>query len=166
MSFTSTIIMFFISTNTILYMKTRISLFIIFVYTEESENHRPTRYGKPRWFDIVKTEYWACREAVCLVDMSSFAKLEIRVWFCYSNEHRTSKAFERGSFCIIHCHQSPISSLTRFKIIKSRVHRSHCNSWACLIYLFGCYRFRALFSSFHYCFHLGILILFPIWLQW
>lgn len=48
-------------------------------YVEESANLRTTKYGKPDWFDIVKTEYWGCREMVCLVDMSSFTKLEIRV---------------------------------------------------------------------------------------
>ena len=48
---------------------------------DESINKRDTMYGKPKYFDIVKTEYTSCRENVCLVDMSSFAKVEIRV--CY-----------------------------------------------------------------------------------
>ncbi|KAK3086664.1 hypothetical protein FSP39_021587 [Pinctada imbricata] len=35
-------------------------------------------YKKPYWFDNIREEYWACREHVCLVDMSSFTKSEIR----------------------------------------------------------------------------------------
>ena len=36
-------------------------------------------YGKPGWFNAVKEEYKACKERVCLVDMSSFTKIEIKV---------------------------------------------------------------------------------------
>ena len=36
-------------------------------------------FGKPVWFDKVKAEYWACREGVCLIDMSTFAKFELMV---------------------------------------------------------------------------------------
>jgi len=50
-----------------------------FSMVEESLNMQPTRYGKPHYFDTVKTEYWGCRENVCVVDMSSFSKTEIRV---------------------------------------------------------------------------------------
>ncbi|XP_041454472.1 pyruvate dehydrogenase phosphatase regulatory subunit, mitochondrial-like [Lytechinus variegatus] len=34
-------------------------------------------FGKPAWFDYVNEEYWACRESVCLMDMSSFSKFEL-----------------------------------------------------------------------------------------
>uniref|UniRef100_A0A6B0VGT1 Putative dimethylglycine dehydrogenase n=2 Tax=Ixodes ricinus TaxID=34613 RepID=A0A6B0VGT1_IXORI len=34
-------------------------------------------YGKPPWFDAVKSEYEACRERVALLDYSSFTKLEV-----------------------------------------------------------------------------------------
>eukprot|EP00057_Strongylocentrotus_purpuratus_P021973 XP_011676447.1 PREDICTED: pyruvate dehydrogenase phosphatase regulatory subunit, mitochondrial-like [Strongylocentrotus purpuratus] len=34
-------------------------------------------FGKPAWFDYVSEEYWACRESVCLMDMSSFSKFEL-----------------------------------------------------------------------------------------
>ncbi|XP_071480308.1 pyruvate dehydrogenase phosphatase regulatory subunit, mitochondrial-like [Diadema antillarum] len=34
-------------------------------------------FGKPGWFDYVNEEYWACRESVCLMDMSSFSKFEL-----------------------------------------------------------------------------------------
>jgi len=36
-------------------------------------------YGKPDWLENVRSEYWACREGVCLIDMSTFAKFELRV---------------------------------------------------------------------------------------
>lgn len=36
-------------------------------------------FGKPGWFNAVKLEYQACKERVCLVDMSSFTKIEIKV---------------------------------------------------------------------------------------
>lgn len=35
-------------------------------------------FGKPGWFNAVKLEYQACKERVCLVDMSSFTKIEIK----------------------------------------------------------------------------------------
>ena len=36
-------------------------------------------FGKPKWFENVKSEYWACREGVCLIDMSTFTKFELAV---------------------------------------------------------------------------------------
>jgi len=36
-------------------------------------------YGKPTWFDSVRSEYWACRQGVGLIDMSTFTKFELRV---------------------------------------------------------------------------------------
>ncbi|XP_059144438.1 pyruvate dehydrogenase phosphatase regulatory subunit, mitochondrial-like [Physella acuta] len=35
-------------------------------------------WSKPCWFENVQEEYWACKERVCLMDMSSFAKFEVR----------------------------------------------------------------------------------------
>ncbi|ESO10632.1 hypothetical protein HELRODRAFT_109032, partial [Helobdella robusta] len=35
-------------------------------------------FGKPPWFDNVKSEYWACREGVCIIDMSTYSKFELR----------------------------------------------------------------------------------------
>ncbi|CAL1532543.1 unnamed protein product [Lymnaea stagnalis] len=35
-------------------------------------------WTKPGWFEYVQEEYWACKERVCLMDMSSFAKFEVR----------------------------------------------------------------------------------------
>lgn len=58
-------------------------LSIVFSITEEDFSlAMSNKFGKPTYFDIVKNEYWACRENVCLVDMSSFAKVEIRVSTC------------------------------------------------------------------------------------
>jgi len=36
-------------------------------------------YGKPTWFDSVRSEYWACRQGVVIIDMSTFTKFELRV---------------------------------------------------------------------------------------
>lgn len=36
-------------------------------------------FGKPDWFEIVESEYEACRENVSLLDYSSFTKLDIQV---------------------------------------------------------------------------------------
>lgn len=36
-------------------------------------------FGKPPWFDMVASEYEACRESIGLCDYSSFAKLDIWV---------------------------------------------------------------------------------------
>ena len=36
-------------------------------------------FGKPSFFENVKEEYWACKEHVCLIDMSSFTKTEVKV---------------------------------------------------------------------------------------
>lgn len=35
-------------------------------------------FGKPRWFNIVKREYNACRKGVAVIDMSSFTKYELK----------------------------------------------------------------------------------------
>ncbi|KPM11148.1 pyruvate dehydrogenase phosphatase regulatory subunit, mitochondrial-like protein [Sarcoptes scabiei] len=34
-------------------------------------------FGKPHWFDAVKSEYFACRERVAILDYSSFTKISI-----------------------------------------------------------------------------------------
>ena len=36
-------------------------------------------WSKPCWFKPVQEEYWACKERVCLMDMSSFTKIEVKV---------------------------------------------------------------------------------------
>lgn len=41
-------------------------------------------FGKPAWFNQVKAEYWACREGVCLIDMSTFTKFELMVCNMYT----------------------------------------------------------------------------------
>ncbi|XP_064639761.1 pyruvate dehydrogenase phosphatase regulatory subunit, mitochondrial-like isoform X2 [Lineus longissimus] len=35
-------------------------------------------FYKPGWFENVEAEFWACREGVCLIDMSSFTKFELK----------------------------------------------------------------------------------------
>ncbi len=45
----------------------------------DSDEPEEGGFGKPVWFDKVKAEYWACREGVCLIDMSTFAKYELMV---------------------------------------------------------------------------------------
>lgn len=46
-------------------------------YVDVKEMAKGT-FGKPGWFNAVKLEYEACKERVCLVDMSSFTKIEIK----------------------------------------------------------------------------------------
>lgn len=36
-------------------------------------------FYKPDWFDIVGAEVKCCKEAVCVIDMSSFTKFELTV---------------------------------------------------------------------------------------
>lgn len=65
---------------------------ILIAGLEESVNNRDSTYGKPSYFDIVRAEYVACRETVCLVDMSTFAKVEIKVCWIRGNyfaRHKT-----------------------------------------------------------------------------
>ncbi|XP_015909112.1 pyruvate dehydrogenase phosphatase regulatory subunit, mitochondrial [Parasteatoda tepidariorum] len=38
---------------------------------------RPNTFFKPPWFDLLESEYMACRRKVALLDYSSFAKLEV-----------------------------------------------------------------------------------------
>lgn len=35
-------------------------------------------FTKPSWFEAAQEEYWACKERVCIMDMSSFAKFELQ----------------------------------------------------------------------------------------
>jgi pyruvate dehydrogenase phosphatase regulatory subunit len=43
-----------------------------------SLDHSKTFY-KPDWFDLVGSEVKCCKEAVCVIDMSSFTKFELTV---------------------------------------------------------------------------------------
>ncbi|XP_033755629.1 pyruvate dehydrogenase phosphatase regulatory subunit, mitochondrial-like [Pecten maximus] len=47
---------------------------------EPADQYHPGKgsYGKPPWFENVKEEYLACKERVCLIDMSSFSKFEVK----------------------------------------------------------------------------------------
>ena len=45
----------------------------------EDEKRRMWTFTKPKWFEAAQEEYWACKERVCLMDMSSFAKFELEV---------------------------------------------------------------------------------------
>jgi len=53
----------------------------VWVADEMHETGLPEKgtYGKPTWFENVRSEYWACRQGVCLIDMSTFTKFELRV---------------------------------------------------------------------------------------
>lgn len=45
---------------------------------EERRNPPPVTFGMPSWFECVKEEYYACRERVGVIDMSSYTKLKIQ----------------------------------------------------------------------------------------
>lgn len=58
--------------------------------------------GKPVWFDTVRGEYFACREGVAMVDMSSFTKFDLKVTckfsisialFGFQNNSKIQKCF-------------------------------------------------------------------------
>lgn len=40
----------------------------------------PGSFYKPKFFDFMKDEFLACREGVGIIDMSSFSKIEIKVF--------------------------------------------------------------------------------------
>ena len=61
-----------------LFILTYVVLFVVDEYVDHSQMTKGT-YSKPGWFGAVKEEYRACKERVCLVDMSSFTKIEIKV---------------------------------------------------------------------------------------
>lgn len=39
----------------------------------------PGTFYKPKFFDFMLEEYYACRESVGIIDMSSFSKMQIQV---------------------------------------------------------------------------------------
>lgn len=39
----------------------------------------PGTFYKPKFFDFMQEEYYACRESVGIIDMSSFSKMKIQV---------------------------------------------------------------------------------------
>lgn len=43
----------------------------------------PGTYYKPKFFDFMQAEFIACREGVGIIDMSSFSKIEIKVFINY-----------------------------------------------------------------------------------
>lgn len=60
-------------------------------------------FYKPDWFDIVGAEVKCCKEAVCVIDMSSFTKFELTVsrdalWLLRVNQHQII-----GQEDCIHC---------------------------------------------------------------
>lgn len=48
-------------------------------YSKNLVMAKTNTFGKPDWFNIVESEYEACRENVSLLDYSSFTKLDIQV---------------------------------------------------------------------------------------
>lgn len=50
-----------------------------YLYNQYNLEKGKGTFGKPTFFDNVKEEYWACKEHVCLIDMSSFTKTEVKV---------------------------------------------------------------------------------------
>lgn len=40
----------------------------------------PGTFYKPKFFDFMLEEYYACRESVGIIDMSSFSKMKIQVF--------------------------------------------------------------------------------------
>ena len=60
------------------------SNYCVHIIDEEMETDWGSAVGafsKPKWFENVKSEYWACREGVCVIDMSTFTKFELKVKF-------------------------------------------------------------------------------------
>lgn len=53
--------------------------FVFFCSTDLLALEQSKTFYKPDWFDIVEAEVKCCKEAVCVIDMSSFTKFEITV---------------------------------------------------------------------------------------
>lgn len=69
-------------------------------------------FYKPDWFDIVGAEVKCCKEAVCVIDMSSFTKFELTV--------------SDAGICTLFYELIPSFDLDRIKLTQS----------SCVIYLF------------------------------
>lgn len=53
--------------------------FSVFIRTDLLALDQSKTFYKPDWFDIVGAEVKCCKEAVCVIDMSSFTKFELTV---------------------------------------------------------------------------------------
>ncbi len=51
----------------------------VFIRTDLLALDQSKTFYKPDWFDIVGAEVKCCKEAVCIIDMSSFTKFELTV---------------------------------------------------------------------------------------
>lgn len=51
----------------------------MFVHADLLSLDQSKTFYKPDWFDIVGGEVKCCKEAVCIIDMSSFTKFELTV---------------------------------------------------------------------------------------
>lgn len=51
----------------------------VFIRTDLLALDQSKTFYKPDWFDIVGAEVKCCKEAVCVIDMSSFTKFELTV---------------------------------------------------------------------------------------
>lgn len=64
------------------------------VFTDLLSLDQSKTFYKPDWFDIVGAEVKCCKEAVCVIDMSSFTKFELTV------SHRTVFNHCCSSHCV------------------------------------------------------------------
>lgn len=66
---------------------------VIYVSVDLLSLDQSKTFYKPDWFDIVGAEVKCCKEAVCVIDMSSFTKFELTVshdalWSTRVNQHQ------------------------------------------------------------------------------
>lgn len=52
---------------------------VLYVFVDLLSLDQSKTFYKPDWFDIVGAEVKCCKEAVCVIDMSSFTKFELTV---------------------------------------------------------------------------------------
>ena len=52
---------------------------LLYVFVDLLSLDQSKTFYKPDWFDIVGAEVKCCKEAVCVIDMSSFTKFELTV---------------------------------------------------------------------------------------
>lgn len=77
-------------------------------------------FYKPDWFDIVGSEVKCCKEAVCVIDMSSFTKFELTVShdpLCYQDILRLHQSVNHSAtYMTVSTHREQLSRFSLFSV--------------------------------------------------
>ena len=106
--------------GTLIYTKIKIKKSkqtLIAVHVDD-EKRRMWTFMQPKWFEAAQEEYWACKERVCIMDMSSFAKFELEVGVCSSWLHAHTGGYRQSVTVIWSLLKTPIDDAVQSYVFR------------------------------------------------